>query len=51
MISVPASIQSQLGETISIIAESDFWDRWTNLVDVSPIHHIPGIRTTYADSI
>ena len=35
MISVPASIQSQLGETISIIADSDFWIRWDTLVDVS----------------
>jgi exportin-2 (importin alpha re-exporter) len=35
MISVPASIQSQLGETISVIADSDFWTRWDTLVDVS----------------
>jgi len=35
MISVPAGIQSQLGETISIIADSDFWTRWETLVDVS----------------
>ena len=35
MISVPASIQSQLGETISVIADSDFWLRWDTLVDVS----------------
>ncbi len=34
MISVPASIQAQLGETISIIADSDFWTRWDTLVDV-----------------
>lgn len=33
MISVPASIQSQLGETISVIAESDFYERWDTLVD------------------
>lgn len=35
MIAVPASIQSQLGETISLIADSDFWTRWNTLVDVS----------------
>jgi len=34
MISVPASIQAQLGETISIIADSDFWTRWETLIDV-----------------
>lgn len=33
MISVPTNIQSQLGETISIIADSDFWTRWDTLVD------------------
>ncbi|KAK0100057.1 importin-alpha export receptor [Cadophora gregata] len=33
MIAVPASIQSQLGETISLIADSDFWIRWDTLVD------------------
>lgn len=35
MISVPANIQSQLGEAISVIADSDFWVRWDTLVDVS----------------
>jgi exportin-2 (importin alpha re-exporter) len=35
MISVPSNIQSQLGEAISLIADSDFWDRWDTLVDVS----------------
>lgn len=38
MVSVPNSIQAQLGEAISIIAESDFWDRWDTLVDVSHLH-------------
>ncbi|KUJ11751.1 Cse1-domain-containing protein [Mollisia scopiformis] len=33
MISVPASLQAQLGESISIIADSDFWTRWDTLVD------------------
>ncbi|TVY93759.1 Importin alpha re-exporter [Lachnellula willkommii] len=33
MISVPPSIQSQLGESISVIADSDFWERWDTLVD------------------
>ena len=34
MISVPPSIQTQLGEAISVIADSDFWERWDTLVDV-----------------
>ncbi|RKF55093.1 Importin alpha re-exporter [Golovinomyces cichoracearum] len=33
MISVPASLQSQLGEAISLIADSDFWTKWDTLVD------------------
>lgn len=33
MIRVPANIQSQLGETISLIADSDFWTRWDTLVN------------------
>lgn len=33
MISVSPTIQAQLGEAISIIADSDFWDRWDTLVD------------------
>ncbi|CAK7563752.1 MAG: importin-alpha export receptor [Sporothrix epigloea] len=33
MISSPASIQTQLGEAISIIADSDFWERWDTLID------------------
>ena len=35
MTSVPPNIQSQLGEAIGIIADSDFWERWDTLVDVS----------------
>lgn len=35
MISVPATLQAQLGESISVIADSDFWTRWDTLVDVS----------------
>lgn len=34
MISVPPNIQAQLGEAISIIADSDFYERWDTLVDV-----------------
>jgi len=41
MISVPPSIQSQLGETISLIADSDFWTRWDTLVDVNTFYLIP----------
>lgn len=34
MISVPSGIQSQLGDAISVIADSDFWQRWDTLIDV-----------------
>jgi exportin-2 (importin alpha re-exporter) len=34
MISCPPAIQSQLGEAISIIADSDFWERWDTLTQV-----------------
>ncbi|KAI5292146.1 importin-alpha export receptor [Ascosphaera acerosa] len=33
MISCPPSIQAQLGEAVSAIADSDFWQRWDTLVD------------------
>ncbi|KAL3472304.1 CAS/CSE protein [Aspergillus californicus] len=33
MISVPPGIQTQLGEAVSVIADSDFWQRWDTLVD------------------
>lgn len=32
MISSPPNIQTQLGEAISIIADSDFWERWNTLI-------------------
>ncbi|KAG6994024.1 carbon-nitrogen hydrolase [Physcia stellaris] len=35
MTSVPPNIQSQLGEAIGIIAESDFYEKWDTLVDPS----------------
>lgn len=35
MISTPAGIQTQLGDSVSVIADSDFWERWDTLVDVS----------------
>lgn len=34
MITAPPGLQVQLGEAISIIAESDFWERWDTLIDV-----------------
>jgi exportin-2 (importin alpha re-exporter) len=34
MISVPLNLQVQLGEATSIIAESDFYERWDTLIDV-----------------
>lgn len=37
MISVPAGIQAQLGEAVSAIADSDFWERWNTLVDVCAV--------------
>jgi exportin-2 (importin alpha re-exporter) len=37
MISVPQGIQIQLGDAVSIIADSDFWERWDTLVNVSSI--------------
>ncbi|KAJ9641927.1 importin-alpha export receptor [Coniosporium tulheliwenetii] len=33
MIAVPPAIQSQLGEAVSVIADSDFYERWDTLVD------------------
>ncbi|RPB05841.1 Cse1-domain-containing protein [Choiromyces venosus 120613-1] len=33
MITVPPVLQVQLGEAISTIAESDFWQRWDTLID------------------
>lgn len=35
MITAPPALQVQLGEAISIIAESDFWERWDTLIDVN----------------
>lgn len=39
MTSVPPNMQAQLGEAISAIAESDFWERWDTLVDVYRLIH------------
>lgn len=33
MVQVPLSIQAQLGDAISVIADSDFFQRWDTLVD------------------
>ncbi|KAI0124261.1 CAS/CSE protein [Xylariales sp. AK1849] len=33
MIACPPTIQTQLGEAISLIADSDFWERWDTLVN------------------
>lgn len=35
MISVPPNVQYQLGDAIGVIADSDFWEKWDTLVDVS----------------
>ena len=42
MISVPSKIQSQLGDAISLIAESDFWRRWDTLIDVRIFAQLEG---------
>lgn len=34
MIMSPANLQTQLGEAISVIADSDFWKRWDTLIPV-----------------
>lgn len=34
MIAAPPTIQTQLGEAISLIADSDFWERWDTLTKV-----------------
>lgn len=39
MITSPPALQVQLGEAISIIAESDFWRRWDTLIDVHTSRH------------
>lgn len=36
MIVCPPNVQTQLGEAISVIADSDFWRRWDTLTEVSP---------------
>lgn len=51
MITVPPALQVQLGEAISIIAESDFWQRWDTLIDVWSLAHsaLLGFKT-YGDT-
>ena len=34
MTTVPPAIQNQIGDAISVIAQSDFYERWETLVDV-----------------
>lgn len=41
MIASPANIQSQLGEAVSIIADSDFWERWDTLTQVAIFQREP----------
>lgn len=33
MVKVPSTLQAQLGDAISVIADSDFYERWDTLVD------------------
>lgn len=46
MISSPPNVQTQLGEAISVIADSDFWRRWDTLTQVGTKYyrqpHKPG---------
>lgn len=53
MISVPPSIQAQLGEAIGVIADSDFWERWDTLVDVSGLFgpFLPVSNTDYEQDL
>ena len=37
MVSMPPGIQAQLGDAISVIADSDFYERWDTLVDVGTL--------------
>lgn len=37
MILSPPNIQTQLGEAISVIADSDFWKRWDTLIQVGQV--------------
>ena len=45
MISVPPNIQSQLGDAVGIIADSDFWERWDTLVDVREYVRFSGLQS------
>ncbi|KAF2743012.1 Cse1-domain-containing protein [Sporormia fimetaria CBS 119925] len=45
MVSVPPNLQAQLGEAISVIADSDFWERWDTLVDDLVARLTPGNAT------
>ncbi|KAF1961239.1 Cse1-domain-containing protein [Byssothecium circinans] len=45
MVSVPPNLQAQLGEAISAIADSDFWQRWDTLVDDLISRLTPGNAT------
>lgn len=38
MIQLPPNLQSQIGEAVSVIADSDFPERWEDLVTVSITH-------------
>lgn len=37
MIACPPNVQAQLGEAVSVIADSDFWRRWDTLTQVRPL--------------
>jgi exportin-2 (importin alpha re-exporter) len=43
MIASPGNIQAQLGEAISVIADSDFWRKWDTLTTVRPWLHASNV--------
>lgn len=45
MIACPPNIQTQLGDAISVIAESDFYEKWDTLVQVRYDEEIVGTRS------
>lgn len=37
MIQLPTNLQAQIGEAVSVIADSDFPERWDDLIPVSKL--------------
>ena len=45
MAKVPPTVQAQLGDAISVIADSDFWQQWDTLVDELVLRFTPDNAT------